>query len=540
MNRSALLFLILCSTIMPQSGPGNFYLQTDEAFAKISLDEKPLSNGINDLLVVGDTVWLATTRGLSRTTDKGASWKNYYGTPEFGTESITALAYDKNTGTIWASTAHTREITGQRLPEGSGIRVSSDNGSTWITIPQPLDAENDTVEVYGVSSLRALPVTVAVQNIIYDIAITKNTVWIAAFAGGIRKCRIDSLLVNTSKKWDRVVLPPDRLDAVHPDSLYNFCITPVAGRFCSDNNLNYRGFSIIAVNDSIVYAGTAGGINKTTDALIADTSKNLRWEKFSHQNQTNPISGNFIVAMNYAPSTNTLWAATWKAEGSSEFYAVSSSSDGGLNWSTSLRDEKAHNFTNFSSRVIAAADNGPFRSFDGGRSWLLPVNISDSETKIKLQTTAFYSAGYNAAGNELWLGSDDGLVLNTGIGDLWPDNWKVFFASQKLESRSATYAFPNPFSPKVETCKIKYSTGGVRASVTIRIYNSGMQYIRTVIQNAERGDVIHTIDKNDPAGVIDYWDGKDDQGNTAANGVYFYTVEINGGEPQFGKIMVLQ
>lgn len=531
--------LFLTAAAFAQS-PSGYLIPTDEGFAKQLLDENPLSNGINDILLVGDTLWLATTRGLSRSTDKGATWKNYYESPSFGTESITALAYDFQTGTIWASTAHTREITGQRLPEGSGIRVSKDNGETWLVIPQSLDDANDTVEVYGINQLRALPVTVAVQNIIYDIAITNNVVWIATFAGGLRKAVISELLVNAASPWERVVLPPDRLSEIHPDSSLNFCVTPVAGKFCSDNNLNYRVFSVIALNDSTVLVGTAGGINKTTDAKLAATTNNMRWTKFSHTNQNNPISGNFIVAMHYAASSGTIWAATWKAEGLTEFYGVSSSTDGGANWATSLRDERVHNFTSFSNRIVALADNGPFRSLNGGATWTLPLVIKDSETHIVLQTRAFYSGAYNSGGNELWLGSDDGLVLNSGISDLWTSNWKVFFASKKLTSKTETYAFPNPFSPRVETCKIKYSTGGVRAGVTIRIYDFGMNYVRTLIQDAQRGDDINTIDKNDPAGVIDFWDGKDDYGSVVPNGVYFYSVEVGSNEPLRGKILVLQ
>lgn len=537
--RNIFITVFLVSLTFAQS-PNGYMIPSDEGFSKVYLDENPLSNGINDILLVGDTLWLATTRGLSRSTDKGASWKNYYDTPAFGTESVTALAYDYNTFSIWASTAHTREITGQRLPEGSGIRVSRDNGETWLVIPQALDNANDTIEVYGVNQLRALPVTVAVQNLVYDIAITNNTMWLATFAGGLRKAKISDLLADVNTPWKRVVLPPDRLSDIHPDSALNFCVTPVAGKFCSDNNLNYRVFSVISLNDSTLLVGTAGGINKTTDAKLAETSNNLRWKKLSHQNQDNPISGNFIVAMHYAASTGTIWAATWKAEGLTEFYGVSSSSDGGASWNTSLRDERVHNFTSYSNRVVALADNGPFRTANGGNTWTLPILIKDSETNIVLQTRAFYSGAYNSAGNQLWLGSDDGLVLNSGIGDLWSSSWKIFFASMKLTSKSETYAFPNPFSPKVETCKIKYSTGGIRADVTIRIYDFGMNYVRTLIQDAPRGDVINTIDKNDPAGVIDYWDGKDDIGNTVPNGVYFYSVEIGSNDPLRGKILVVQ
>ena len=223
---------------------------------------------------------------------------------------------------FWAATAHSIEKDGQSLPEGSGLRFTTDGGQTWKSISQPLDNQNDTIEVYGNNSIRALPVTVAVQNLIYDIAFTPNTVWVATFAGGLRKAKIDSLITNQNYKWQRVLLPPDYLNSIKPTDTLNFCLQPVAGKFCSEDNLNHRVFSVISTNDSTIYVGSAGGINKSTDNGIS-------WRKFTHTNQNFPISGNFIVALAYNKYDNTIWGATWKAQGQTEFYGVSSSSDGG-------------------------------------------------------------------------------------------------------------------------------------------------------------------------------------------------------------------
>ena len=37
----------------------------------------------------------------------------------------------------------------------------------------------------------------------------------------------------------------------------------------------------------------------------------------------------------------------------------------------------------------------------------------------------------------------------------------------------------------------------------------------------------------------DTWDGRDDQGDRVANGVYFYRIELDSGPRAFGKIVVL-
>ena len=489
-----------------------------------TIDENPAGNGITDIVITGDTIWLGTGSGLSRSTDKGVTWKNYFGSEVFGKEDISALDY--NNGLIWSATAHTVERDRQFLPEGSGLKFSTDNGETWSSVPQPVDAPSDSIVEYGINNIRALPVTVAINNITYDAAVTSREVWIASYAGGARKSS------DFGQTWQRVVLPPDHLDSINSIDTLKFSLQPVRGNFGNESYLNHRVFSVVSVNDSAIFIGTAGGINKTTDG-------GKSWVKFNHTNQLNPISGNFVVALAYNENNNTIWAATWKAEGQSEFYGVSSSSDFGQTWQTFLEGEKINNFGFKGNDVIAASDNGIFRSSNNGETWVKPTSIVDSKTQILLRTNTFYSAA--SLGNEIWLGSNDGLVkLNEG-NSMWQGEWEVFIASQKIASKNETYAFPNPFTPQSEVLKIKYSTGGESRKVTIRIFDFDMNLVKTVIQNAERGDPVHQIENNNPElnGVIDHWDGKDESGNYVPNGVYFYRIDFDGGDALYGKILVL-
>jgi len=526
LNLSFFVFL-LTFAVSAQESPFSFKFDESPASITATTSENPASNSISAMLIQGDTVWLGTSRGLSRSTDKGLTWRNYYGDPAFGTENISAIAWDKYRGIIWVATAHSVVRTGQTLPEGSGLRWSSDGGETWNKVGQPLDANSDTVIVYGANRLRALPVTVAVQNITYDIAITPGTVWIASFAGGLRKS------TDLGATWQRVILPPDYLNSVKPTDVLDFCVSPVPGNFCSDGYLNYRAFSVMATSDSVIYAGTANGINKSTDGGIS-------WVKFNHQNQVNAMSGNFVVGLGNKPGTDEIWAATWKAEDQDEFYGVSFSPDGGANWITSLEGERVNNFAVFTDKVVAAATGGLYKSNDFGKNWYSPGNIVDTQTKLSLKTATFYSAAWAESGTALYIGTADGLIKNSGFTGIWPDLWKLYFASQALESREDSYAFPNPFSPKTEQVKIKYSTGGKELDVTIRIFDFGMNYVRTVIQNARRGNPTHVVNSGDNGGVIDFWDGKDDNGNVVPNGVYFYRIDAGSEKPMFGKIMVLQ
>jgi hypothetical protein len=514
-------FLVLMVfEVSAQIKPESFELSGDKNFLSKITASNPTSNSILDIVTIGDEVWLGTSRGVSVSYDRGFNWTNFYGTSPFGDDNISALAYNKYDGSIWAATATSVSAPGGgTVPKGTGLRYTTDSGLTWNAVPQPVDHPDSNTVRYGINILNALPVTVAEQNITYDISFTPGTVWITSFAGGTRRS------TDMGQTWQRVVIPPDNLNSISPSDTLDFCLSPIGGAFCSQGNLNHRAFAVIAIDDSTILVGTANGINKTTNAF----AQNPSWVKFNHQNQDQPISGNFITALGYNLFNNTIWASSWKAEDPNEFYAVSYSTNGGNNWKTTLNDERGHNFGFKNGDVLALTDNGAFRSLSQGRTWILPNNIVDKESGVELTTSIFYSA---ASDDEyVWLGSNDGLarVIETSA---YNGEWKVYFASEPLKSNNETYAYPNPFSPRQEQLKIKYSTGGAEADVTIRIFDFGMNYIRTIIQNAPRNRNLE--------GAPEFWDGLDDNGNYLPNGVYLYRIDINDDEPLFGKIIYMQ
>lgn len=503
--------------ISAQLSPDNYLLQEDGKVLSKTNSQNPLSNTVTDIITNGDTIWLGTSRGVSLSIDGGENWTNFYGQADFGTDNVASIGY--NNGVFWCATAKSTEVTGgSTLPEGTGLKYTTNLGATWTSIPQPLDNPDSTTEQYGNNTIQALPVTVAIQNLAYDIAFTPNTIWIATFAGGLRKS------TDNGQTWKRVLLPPDNLNSIAPTDTLDFCLSPVAGSFCGEGNLNHRVFSVISADANTLYVGTAGGINKSTDGGIS-------WVKFNAQNQAEPISGNFITALGYNQLSNTVWASSWKANDQSEFYGVSSSSNGGQTWRTYLRDERPHNFGFKNNDTMIPTDNGVFRSSDNGFTWLLPNSIVDDHSNASLRTKLFYAA--DSYQNKIWLGSADGLVkLQETPGKVWEGSWKVYFASQPLAANDETYCYPNPFNPRQEELKIKYSTGGTEANVTIRIFDFSFNYVRTVIQNVSRN--------LDLEGSPEFWDGKDDNGNYVANGVYFYRVEVGDNDGVYGKILVMQ
>ncbi|MBU1638396.1 glycoside hydrolase, partial [bacterium] len=80
-----------------------------------------------------------------------------------------------------------------------------------------------------------------------------------------------------------------------------------------------------------VWVGSADGISKSLD-------EGKTWSRYTAA--THNISGNFVTSLAYQEGTGTVWAATWKAEGANEYYAVSKSADGGATWSVHLTEDQ--------------------------------------------------------------------------------------------------------------------------------------------------------------------------------------------------------
>lgn len=476
-----------------------------------SYSDLPAGNIVTNICINGDTVWIGSSKGLSRTTDGGKTWKNYWQTLEFGTNKISAIACKD--GVIWVALARTVKIDNDEFPEGLGLLYSTDGGETWIKVSQPVDAQTDTVEIYGFNQIKTLPITTTINNIIYDITILKDTVFIASFAGGLRKS------TDMGKTWQRVVLPPDFLNQISPNDSLNFELNPV-------KNLNHRVFSVIAVDDSIIWIGTADGINKSTDG-------GRSWVKFNHQNQIMPISGNFVVALGNQKfrsknlEKNIIWGATINANDPDEYKALSFSEDGGNTWKTTLIGEFVHNVDFKDSIVYAVSDNGLWRTADFGKTWEKAGNIIDILSRQAIYTNTFYSIGVQ--GDTIWAGSADGLVKFKD-SEAFDETFKVFRAYEKVAGTDKTYAYPNPFSPWNEVTRIHYSVEGTRSEVTIEIFDFSMRKIRTIIANAQR------VGKRE---YDEVWDGRDEVGNPVPNGVYFYRVKIDNKE-LYGKVLVIQ
>jgi photosystem II stability/assembly factor-like uncharacterized protein len=505
----------------------------------------PPSNSASHIAVDGSNIYIGTGHGLALSTDIGYSWTSFADDPAFSNGGIYAIAV--RNGIVWVSTGYDKETNAGSVQTGSGYTFLVHPDSQWHHVEQTLDVQGDSIITYGINdSVRILPVIVPEQNITFDIALSDSAVWIASWASGLRKT------TDNGQTWQRFLLPLDDMNSLSPnDTLWTYSssdtlkLKKIFMEWDVRDHLNLLAFAVHVSGNDTIWCGTAGGINKSTDG-------GLSWTKFSRQNQSSPILGNWVITIREQSLNgfNRLWTTNWKTDNDEE-YGVSYTDDGGKTWINLLQGIKAYDFAFKDSIAYIATSEGFYRTADGGQTFTIFTNAAtaldeeyttnnsitlyDPATYQAITTSEFFAVG--VAGNEIIVGTGDGLATSHESGDQpFGSSWKVLRTYEQLGDARRTYAYPNPFSPRYELVRIHYgalsqgNTGDTR-KVTIDIFDFGMNRVKTLLKDAERG------------GTQEYdelWDGRDDNGRLVANGVYFYRVVFNDSDPMMGKILVLQ
>ncbi|MBN1465041.1 hypothetical protein JXA02_04720 [candidate division KSB1 bacterium] len=440
----------------------------------------PIGNGVTDLKPGHDGLWIGTGEGLGRYDHASASFASYAKAENLARGSISAIWAEGDD--IWIAAAEDSFVAsvGESLPFGTGFSHSRDNGATWSHYPQPGPTP--------------------IQNLCYDITVVDGIVWAASFGGGLLKS------ADGGATWQQTA----------PDS---FVFEP-------NSHLNHRAFSTLNA-DGILWVGTAGGINKSAD-------NGESWINFNHTNQQNPISGNFVVALanQRADARDIIWAATWKAEDLQEEYGVSKTENGGLTWTTHLLGIRAQNIATDGPTVYVATLEGLYKSPDYGDTWYKFPAIADKKSGENIYTVEHYSV--YAEMNTVWAGTADGLARTSDNGYTW-DVFRAF-KSTAGQGEPRTYAYPNPFSPKRHNelggdghVRLQYNTRN-DTYVTVKVYDFAMDLVATLCENKFRPG---------PADLNEVWNGKNDYGDEVANGVYFYSIAIEGDGTHWGKILIV-
>lgn len=440
---------------------------------------------------------------------------------------------------IMAGLGYNTETTDGSVQTALGFYKSADNGQVWEFLPFPLDPQPPEGECtatstgppcdiefrYGDETYIRTRITVPQQSPPFEVDFSGETIMAAAWASGIIRSTDDG------ESWDRLILPPSSADVLTPNQTYQW--TSQAGnetvqrydpRF--DNNL--LGFGLLIDDEGRVWAGTAAGVNISENALTAPIDQ-IEWRHIEANGHPDGLLGNWIVNIRQQPGTDRIWMSTWNSTSSpDDRFGLVYTEDGGETFLQFLDGERVNDIGFHNGKIYAAADGGLFISGDDGDTWRRIDQIKSANTFISKEASYFSLAATN---NRIWVGSSDGLAYSSDDGQ----TWSIIRVDMPLSGGNIyqedapdvdTYAYPNPYSPKVhDLVRIKYETQN-SGSATLRIFDFGMNPVYE--QQADTG----------PGAYEFTWNGTDNSGRQVATGSYIYVVDTPDGQVD-GKILLI-
>lgn len=532
---NSIAFFLFSAFLVAQSfAPINFNLNLDENDSTTSTGLK--SNIIAEIKLMGDSLtWFGTGQGLAMydgnqlysflsTEDSLEDLESTNILPQGG---IPAIAVKGDTLVVSFSGDN------GSIQVGGGLVISYDaqdtSGISWEYFSQPVDAATDTIKPFGEGYYRCLPVTVPEANVTYDSDIDQNFLWIASWAGGLRRYDLDE------GNWENIPLPMDNQDSLSLcegfEEIDPFGRPLLSGYYLNPRdpadggNHNHKAFSVKAYGDT-VWVGTANGINKglLIDEWVQLDNGNqqllncIEWEHYSFPNDG--LSGNFVVGIERQQwrGKTTIWAATMNADIPGETRGVSYTRDNGLTWNTTLLGERVYNIFAEDSLVLVSSQSGLWKSYDG-ENWAKFSPAIDTAFMVQSQilTDIVYTSVLDDRKNEasLWIGTANGAANSS---DLQGSSWDIF---QTQYDSTEFYVYPNPFSPRNHNQLdgegyVRFNTGKIaNTQIELDIFNFAMEKVFE-----------KKINLNSYNGALK-WNGRDLKGNLVHNGVYFVRLKYS-------------
>lgn len=267
-----------------------------------------------------------------------------------------------------------------------------------------------------------------------------------------------------------------------------------------------NGVTAIAIHPestNVVYAGTA---------WHGDVLKTIDWGQ-SWQLTGLSEKGIIYALLVDARVANIVYAGTW-------FYGFFKTVDGGLQWqacNNGLPDtvtvgQIIFNPSNFHELYILAAatrnTGGIFKTLHRGLSW----------QRIDTPFHNILTIAFSSDGKTLYAGTRNGIyktVIITSIKNYQDKTSFPFYLYQN---------YPNPFN---SSTFIRYELSSPE-KVTLKVFNLFGQEIKTLID-----------EKQYKGSYVAKWDGKDNQGNRVAIGIYIFRLSI-GSYTESKKMLYLR
>lgn len=477
-------------------------------------------NSVSNIAAIGDTLWIGP--GLNRTIDNAPDWFYPDGATKItdGKGRVFSLALAPDT--VWAGLGYNAQSANGSVQAGLGFYFSTDGGDSWSYIENPKEANDDTTFTYGGKTYAKLPITTREQAPPFDIALDGTTLLSAGWALGIVRSR------DFGTHWERLILPPQPADSLVPARSYTFNGNG-ENRYDPRYDQNLLGFAVMIDRQGRVWAGTAGGLNISKNALSAPRDS-IRWKHLQFDGSPDGLLSNWIITIRQQPSNGDIWMTNWPSGlDEKEHYGIVRTSDGGQTFDQYLDGERINDIGFRNGFIFAAGDDGLFISKDDGASWKKVRQIKGSGTFIKSSAQYYTVASTN---KRLWVGTSDGLASTADYGNSWQITRVNFPLDgsnqyQKEAPKVTAYAYPNPFSPRRHgLVRIKYNVSKP-GNVRIRLFDFSMHLIRTLDSG------------NFAAGTYEaVWDGTDAQGRQVANGPVFYQIDTPANTLR-GKILVI-
>lgn len=432
---------------------------------------------------------------------------------------------------VFAGIATNVERDGESIPTAMGFYLSMDGGEQWSWIPQPLQAEDDTLFIYGGETYTMLPVIVPEQSPSYEVEFIGDVFFSANWATGLLRS------MDGGQNWERLILPPVNVDVMEPGERYQFYNATGANQPENardydprpNNSLsnNYLGYSVLVDQFNRLWVGTAGGFNISDNALSASRDQ-IVWRHFATALNPGRMLGNWVITLREDIPNQKMWMTNW-ATSQNEQEGILEVDLDLSNFRKHLVGERIFDISIKGDTILAVGERGLFISPDYGNSWINRKQISSPNAFIR-SDARFQSTSVTSDGR-MWVGTSDGIASTLDLV-----NWEITRVDIPLDGNTVyaeqpsvrSYPYPNPFSPSVhQLMRIKFDLQG-SGGVQLRIFDAAMR----LVEEQNLG--------NYTAGTYEaVWDGQDQYGYTVPNGIYLYQIEQDGNRIQ-GKIVVAQ